>query len=137
MRDHDEVVKNIMRKTEQYEKRATERKARRKIVIPSVVLAVAACLLGVVVWKFAGNKVGKPQDNGTVTVTQTPGTPTDKPGDEQRNPTPTMTPELKIGSKELTAGVSSSTKVNTKEMDEKMRTAYETFAYKLFSALPD
>ena len=142
MRDHDEVVNNIMKKTEQYEKQAAERKARRKIVIPSVLLAVAACLLGVIVWKFTGNNIKDPKDNGTVTVTQTPvtqtpGTPTDKPINEDNTPTPTTAPDPKIGSKNLTESVSSSSKVNTKEMDDKMRTAYETFAYKLFSALPE
>ena len=146
MRDHGEVVESIIRRTEEYEKKAAKKQAWRKAVLPGVMAAVAACVLGIVVWKVAGNnKVGKtPSNTGvTVTVTPKPGenqpTPTDKPIDKPTDKPidkPTEKPVESGNSKELTAASSSSTAPAMKEMDEKMREAYETFAYKVFANIP-
>ncbi len=156
MRDHKEVVQSILQKTEEYEVKAAERRRRRKIILSSVVLAAAACVLGVVVWKIVGgSRIAKTPaaPTGTVQSSVTPGqnentprpteiVPTGEPtaeptsGPTEVPPTPTIEPLVLDGSKDLTKASSSTSAIKTKEMDDVMRTAYETFAYKLFAEIP-
>ena len=107
------------------------RKMKRLIAIICAVILVAGCTgCG-----SAGNnndtreKKNKEQSGTTPAEKQTDPTPTEKPSD----PTPTGTPGSG-DSKNLTAG-SSGEAPATKAMDDKMRTAYETFAYRLFDRM--
>ncbi len=120
-------------------------------VLISVCAVCCVALLGFGVWKsglLRKNPGTDNTDNKTVKTTVTPGETSNKtptPGDTNTTPTPTEpapaepTPtdiplELET-SEELTVS-SSAEPVETKTMDDTMRTAYETFAYKLFAQLP-
>ena len=116
--------------------------SRARVIIP-VCAVCCAVLLGVGVWKSGllrkdsgtnntGDKTGQTtvaptgQDNSQATPTVTTAV----------NATPTAAPPKLEGSKELTAGASEAPAM-TKEMDDAMRAAYETFTYKLFAQLPE
>ena len=120
-------------------------------VLISVCAVCCVALLGFGAWKsglLRKNPGTDNTDNKTVKTTVTPGETSNKtptPGDTNTTPTPTEpapaepTPtdiplELET-SEELTVS-SSAEPVETKTMDDTMRTAYETFAYKLFAQLP-
>lgn len=121
-------------------------------VLISVCAVCCVALLGFGVWKsglLRKNPGTDNTDNKTVKTTITPGETSNKtptPGDTNTTPTPTEpapaepTPtdiplELET-SEELTVS-SSAEPVETKTMDDSMRTAYSTFAYKLFAQLPE
>ena len=151
MKSSDDVINDLFERKEQYDAdKKRKRAARMKVIIP-VCAVCCAVLLGVGVWKsgllrkITGTNS---TDNNTVQTTVTPGesnsnqatptvttsvtaTPTAAP-----TATPTEVPLELEGSKNLTSG-SSGAPAALKAMDDVMRTAYETFAYKLFAQLPE
>ena len=148
----DDMNNDLVEQKEQYDaEKKRNRSSMLRVIIP-VCVVCCAVLLGVGVWKSGllrknagtdstdGNsgqttvtpgEVNNSQITPTVTmpVTATPTVTTPVVA------TPTIAPPELEGSKELTASTSESP-AKTKEMDDAFRTAYETFAYKLFAQLP-
>ena len=106
------------------------RKMRRLLAILCAVVLVAGCTgCGA-----AGNNGG---DRKEKKVTEKPSepTPTEKPSEPlPTNPAKPTGAPVSGESRNLTAG-SSGEAPETKAMDDKMRTAYETFAYKMFGLM--
>ncbi|MBP5411404.1 MAG: serpin family protein [Lachnospiraceae bacterium] len=154
MKSADDVINDQFERKEQYDAdKKRKRAARMKVIIP-VCAVCCAVLLGVGVWKSGVLRKIKGTNgagNGTEQTTVTPGgsdnsqptptvtTPTDTPTvTPTATPmaTPTIAPPELEGATNLTEG-SSGTPAKTKEMDNAMRKAYGTFAYKLFAELPE
>ena len=154
MKSSDDVINDQFERKEQYDAdKKRKRAARMKVIIP-VCAVCCAVLLCVGVWKsgLLRKIIGtNSTDNKTGQTTVTPGepssnqptstvtTPTDTPTvTPTATPmaTPTIAPPELEGATNLTEG-SSGTPAKTKEMDNAMRKAYGTFAYKLFAELPE
>ena len=148
MKSSDEMINDLFKRRDRYtEDKKRKRAARMKILIP-VCAACCVVLLGFGVWKSGllrrnpgTNNAGNMTGQTTVTPGETNNTPA--PTEANNTPTPTVannTPTdipLELDkSQELTAS-SSGAAPETKKMDDTMRTAYETFAYKLFAQLPE
>lgn len=137
MKSSDDMINDLLERRDQYtEDKKRKRAARMRVMIP-VCAACCVVLLGFGVWKsglLRKNPGTNNTDNKNGQTTVTPG--------ETNNNTPAPTDTQPTGvplelekSQDLTAG-SSGAPAKTKKMDETMRKAYETFAYKLFAQLP-
>ncbi|MBP5462987.1 MAG: hypothetical protein J6Y20_12830, partial [Lachnospiraceae bacterium] len=150
MKSSDEMINDLFKRRDQYtEDKKRKRAARMRILIP-VCAPCCVLLLGFGVWKSGllrrnpgtnngGNMTGQTtvtpgETNNTPAPTEANNTPT--PTVANNTPTPTDIPLELDKSQELTAS-SSGAAPETKKMDDTMRTAYETFAYKLFAQLPE
>ena len=152
MKNADDNSNNRLEQREPYtEERQRKHAARMRILIP-VCAACCVALLGLGIWKsglLRKNPETNSTDNKTVQTTVTPGdrnnsTPTqcetnNTPAPTEpapAEPTPTDIPLKLETSRELTVS-SSGEPVETREMDDSFRAAYEKFAYKLFAQLPE
>ena len=150
MKSSDEMINDLFKRRDQYtEDKKRKRAARMRVLIP-VCATCCVLLLGFGVWKSGllrrnpgtnngGNMTGQTtvtpgETNNTPAPTEANNTPT--PTVANNTPTPTDIPLELDKSQELTAS-SSGAAPETKKMDDTMRTAYETFAYKLFAQLPE
>lgn len=128
MKSSDEMITDLYERRDRYvaDKKKKQLVWRRFAV--SVVAVCLAAILGVGVWKSG-------------VLRKDPVTPAGKTGETGKNETtditPTSLPLQFANAKELTANSTSGTPVNKKAMDPAMSEAYEKFAYRLFTQLPE
>ena len=147
MKSTDDKINDQLEQREQHtEEKQKQRAAGMRVLIP-VCIACCVALIGFGVWKSGWLRKNPGTNNTTGQTTVTPGetdnmpTPTEPnnttptPTEPIITPTPTEIPLVLEKSQELSAG-SSGSPAQTKKMDDTMREAYETFAYKLFAQLP-
>lgn len=129
MKSSDDMIADLYERRDRYETDKKRKQAvRRRIAIPAIVVCLVM-LLGAGVWKSGVlGKLGKRPASPAGNETQE---------NVSNKPTSTPLPPEVTKSKDLTAGAGSGVAANRKPMDLAMREAYEQFAYRLFTQLPE
>ena len=128
MKSSDEMITDLYERRDRY---VADKKKKQLVWRRFAVSLIAVCLvalIGIGIWKSG-------------VLRKDPVTPAGKTGETGKNEvtdiTPTSLPFQLENAKELTANSTSGAPVNKKAMDSAMSEAYEKFAYRLFTQLPE